>query len=131
MVKIVSNIEIPLFLISDSTTQDKFIIDYLKLDIFDKTKGSVKDIYNLEYQIHISNYVSISYQYFTSQQEESINFYKIPNYTNININFQTQETITKKYENYHFLDRSSVTKTIAVISPVDCDTAPTTRKRKR
>lgn len=131
MVKIVSNIEIPLFLISDQSTQEKFIIDYLKLDIFDKTKGSVKDIFNLEYQIHISNYVSISYQYFTSQQEENINFYKIPNYTNININFQTQETITKKYDTYHFLDRAPVTKTIAVISPVDCESVAPTRKRKR
>lgn len=115
-------------LLQNPKLQETFIIDFIKLDIFNKTH--LTKVYNLKYNIHLSSvFWSTSYTYNTTSTSETDNVTEIPVYTKVFIDLQTPEALIKKYPTYNILkDTPSLSQSVGILSLRDPLNHPAKKK---
>ena len=107
--------------ITDASDYQEFkILNYLKLDIYRKYK-KLKEVYNLNYSIHIADYQSISYTFETSLpniykdhhekcnckiKEACLIIIPIPNYITVYTNLVPEKCLIPEYEPFSLINAS-------------------------
>uniref|UniRef100_A0AAU8GBF7 Uncharacterized protein n=1 Tax=Faxonius propinquus nudivirus TaxID=3139431 RepID=A0AAU8GBF7_9VIRU len=87
---------------------DFLVIEYLKLDIWSKTK--IKKIYNLKYNLHFCVVPSISYEYDTHIPKSIYSTITIPEFSNISCKLEAEASFIRKYSIYKILEKPKIEK---------------------
>lgn len=93
-----------------SSLQHFLIVEYLKLDIFTKTRNKVRHIKNLKYTVHLSNIISISYSFDISDDTKD---QAIPTYSLLGTDAIDEVCIIRRYPEYVVLAKGGSTTTAA------------------
>lgn len=130
MVRLEDSTVISPLLLQNPKIQDILIRDFIKLDIFNKTR--LTKIYNLKYNLHLASvFWSTNYTYQTASTSSTDEEIEIPVYTKVVIKLDTEEAVVKKYPIYNVLiDTPSLSQSVGTLSLIDPLNRPEKKKRK-
>lgn len=117
-------------LLQNPKLQDILIRDFIKLDIFNKTR--ITKIYNLKYNLHLASvFWSTNYTYHTAPTSSTDKEIEIPVYTNVFIKLNPEEAIVKKYPIYSVLvDTPSLSQSVGTLTLTNPLNRPEKKKRR-